>query len=232
MIKPFIDKHFIRPARKYYRRIVLKDRFLLEGKRWKTDRGDATLRYAYPLTADSLVWDVGGYRGDFAHAMAERFDARVEVFEPVQTFAHECAQRLAQNHKIRVHDYGLGAQDSVQSIHLSDDASSLHRQFVDGDGQTQVKIRNIVDVFHELTPDRVDLMKINIEGGEFEILPLLIDSGLVKKIGNLQIQFHHFVPNAVTQRNAIRRLLAHTHDETWCYEFVWENWALKPEYRQ
>ena len=39
-------------------------------------------------------------------------------------------------------------------------------------------------------------MKINIEGSEFDLIPHIIKKNLIKKINNIQIQFHHFVLNA------------------------------------
>ena len=52
----------------------------------------------------------------------------------------------------------------------------------------------------------------------------MIENGTINKVDNLQVQFHNFVPKAIRKRNAIRAKLSLTHHETWCYEFVWENW--------
>ena len=40
---------------------------------------------------------------------------------------------------------------------------------------------------------KIDLLKINIEGGEYEVLENLIENDLIKNIDNIQIQFHDFV---------------------------------------
>lgn len=45
----------------FIKRDVLRDKFLLEVKRWFCDRGDETLRLTYPLDKNSIVWDVGGF---------------------------------------------------------------------------------------------------------------------------------------------------------------------------
>ena len=37
------------------------------------------------------------------------------------------------------------------------------------------------------------LMKINIEGGEYDLLEELLDENMIKQIVNLQVQFHDFV---------------------------------------
>lgn len=70
-------------------------------------------------------------------------------------------------------------------------------------------------------------MKINIEGGEYQVIPALIDSGFIKNIRDIQVQFHDFIENAMAQRSEIRNRLKETHYLTYDYLFVWENWRLK-----
>ena len=67
-------------------------------------------------------------------------------------------------------------------------------------------------------------MKINIEGGEYDLLDRLITTGLVGKIDNIQVQFHEFVPNAKERMQNIQKKLSKTHTPTYQYEFIWENW--------
>ena len=73
---------------------------------------------------------------------------------------------------------------------------------------------------------KIDLITINIEGSEYDLLEHLIETGFVKNIGNIQIQFHNFVPNATERMHSIQNNLAKTHKLTYQSEFVWENWQL------
>ncbi len=73
----------------------------------------------------------------------------------------------------------------------------------------------------------VDLMKLNIEGAEFDLLDRLIAKKLHKKVTDIQIQFHKIDDKSEERRNKIREKLSKTHDCTWNYPFVWENWKLK-----
>lgn len=72
----------------------------------------------------------------------------------------------------------------------------------------------------------VDLMKINIEGGEYNLLEKMISSGLISKVDNLQIQFHDI--KALDSENRMKKIwlaLEKTHMVTWKFRpFVWENW--------
>jgi hypothetical protein len=59
-----------------------------------------------------------------------------------------------------------------------------------------VLIRKSLDVFRDMDIDRITLLKINVEGRKYDILPHLTDTGLVSRIDNIQVQFHNFIDNS------------------------------------
>ena len=67
-------------------------------------------------------------------------------------------------------------------------------------------------------------MKINIEGGEYAVLERMMETGIIGKCGELQIQFHEWYPEARALREKIVKSLSLSHYRTWNYPFVWENW--------
>lgn len=218
-------KRIVNLVRHWYRLHVKRDPFLRAMHRWFRDEGDDTLRLDYPLGADSVVVDVGGYKGDFADAISKRFGCRIVVFEPVPAFHAHCVQRFAENARIRIIDCGLGASDGSLPIEVANDASSFNRLIPSAQSK-MVKLRKVDSVLAELGIEKIDLMKINIEGGEYDLLSALIESGWIERIRYVQVQFHNFVPEAASRRDAIRARLGETHRETWSYEFVWESWCL------
>ena len=46
-------------------------------------------------------------------------------------------------------------------------------------------------------------------------------------IANIQVQFHDFVLDAESRMKSIQADLRKTHELTYQYDFVWENWKLK-----
>jgi len=210
----------------FYHREIKRDIFLREVRRWFRDKGDKTLRLDYPLNANSTVFDLGGYQGDFAAEIVRLYDCNIYIFEPAPEFYKRCVERFKTNPKVMCFNYGLSSKNDWLDIRLAGDASSFYSPHANRES-TRVEIRDIVSTVNELKIDNIELIKINIEGGEFEVIPVLIESGLINNIINLQIQFHNFVPNASAQRNSIRENLAKTHEEKWCYEFVWESWCIK-----
>jgi hypothetical protein len=73
----------------------------------------------------------------------------------------------------------------------------------------------------------IDLLKVNIEGAEYDVLNHMIGAGLHKRIKNIQVQFHQIdgVPYGVWYKE-IEKHLSLTHTRTWHYPFCWESWQF------
>jgi hypothetical protein len=73
--------------------------------------------------------------------------------------------------------------------------------------------------------DEIALLKLNVEGAEYELLNHIIDAKLHRRIRNLQVQFHQIEDEPFEELyGAIASKLSETHTLTWRYPFVWENW--------
>jgi FkbM family methyltransferase len=193
--------------------------------KWYEEDGDDTLRFNYPLTSESTVFDVGGYRGYFVREIVARYDPHVYVFEPVPGFFEQLVKEFGTNPKIRICDYGLSDVDSISQMALADEGSTI---YLTGEMQTMVQLRDVQSVVRELGISRIDLIKINIEGGEYKLLRRMLETGLVSACQNIQVQFHSFYPNSQRLRSEIRGALQQTHFTTYDYPFVWENWQMRP----
>lgn len=188
---------------------------------WFRDKGDITLRLDYDLNQNSIVFDLGGYEGQWSNDIFVKYGCSIHVFEPVEEFAKKIQERFKDNPKITVYPFGLAAQDKIVRIGIHADSSSAFKtstSFVDG------KMRCAADFCKKNNFRIIDLMKINIEGGEYELLTHLLDCGLTKTIQNIQVQFHDFLPNAARWMAEIQKRLKETHFLTYQYPYVWENW--------
>lgn len=193
-------------------------------RNWFRDRGDETLRLEYPLSEDSVVIDAGGYEGAWAAQIAQRYGCTILIFEPVHAFAQEIRNRFVDNPKIHIYELALGGEEGFADIHIAKDGSSVHT----GKGDTEpIHVVDASQFLQDLDVARIDLVKVNIEGGEYDLLPNLFHSKYIQLIRDLQIQFHDFVPQAAEKAEAARDLLRRTHQLTWQYPFVWENWRLR-----
>jgi hypothetical protein len=108
---------------------------------------------------------------------------------------------------------------------LAGDSSTI---YMAGEMQATVQLRDIQTVVQELGITRIDLIKINIEGGEYKLLRRMLATGLVSICQDIQVQFHTFYPNSGRLRSEIRNALQETHFAAYDYPFVWENWRKRP----
>ena len=63
-----------------------------------------------------------------------------------------------------------------------------------------------------------------IEGGEYELIDRLHESGWLPRTGVVIVQFHEFTPDAHRARRRNRARLARTHTCVWNYPWVFERW--------
>lgn len=192
--------------------------------KWFKDNGDKTHRINYELKEDAIVIDLGGYEGQWAADIFCKYACNIYIFEPFIEYAYNIENRFQNNSKIKIFNYGLAAKDCIEKLYISADGSSIHKM---ADSAVEIELKNIDNFFNNQNIHFVNLMKINIEGGEFDLLEHLIESGLVLTIENIQVQFHDFVPDAASRMGAIKTNLSKTHVLTYEYEFVWENWKIK-----
>lgn len=191
---------------------------------WFMADGDRTLRLDYPLSQNSIVLDLGGYEGQWTSDIFSMYQCNVLVFEPFKPFAEKIVRRFRHNEKIKVFDFGLSKTNESKKIFFNKDSTSAFR----GEGEsTIIELRQASSFLKSNGVEFIDLMKINIEGGEYDLLEELISSGWCERIQNIQVQFHDFVPDAAKRMGAIQASLSKTHSLTYQYEFVWENWEKK-----
>ena len=196
---------------------------------WFRNQGDKTLRLDYNLNEKSIVFDLGGYEGQWASDIYSKYCCRIYIFEPVPEFAQNIKQRFLKNPKISVHHFGLAGETCKEILCVSADGSSVFKQ---SSNSVEITLLKAIDFLNENNIHHIDLMKINIEGGEYSLLEHLIETGFVKQIDNMQVQFHDFVPNAEQRMIEIQQKIATTHNLTYQYKFVWENWKIKENYNQ
>ncbi len=201
------------------------------GEKWDADNGEELLLRTHDLNENSIVFDVGGYTGEWARAIVDKYDPNLYAFELVQGHCNAMLKKFRHNEKVRVFHYGLASADAIVPINMRGSATSTVTGY--GPKVETCQLRRawdaILDVLHAISLEDVsiDLMAINIEGGEYDLLPHLIETGLITRIRELVIQFHMLWPSSYSEWKKIRERLNVTHGEAWGYPFVWEKWVRR-----
>lgn len=188
---------------------------------WYDTPGHTTRRFEYALDPTSVVLDLGGYEGQWASDIYARYRCRIHVFEPMPEYAANIRRRFAGNPDIEVHEFGLADAEGTIPLSVSENESSA---FHSGGPTVTARLVRASDYLAEHEIHRIDLLKINIEGGEYDLLDHLLAEDLIRHVVDLQVQFHDFVPDADARVARIQQALARTHDPTYQFPYVWENW--------
>tara|TARA_B100001057_G_scaffold283432_1_gene283796 strand:+ start:1931 stop:2305 length:375 start_codon:yes stop_codon:yes gene_type:complete len=91
----------------------------------------------------------------------------------------------------------------------------------------KIKCENVIDIFDKLKS--IDLIKMNIEGSEYEILNEIINKNYLTKCKYYLIQFHHknnknLIKNKEIIENEFSKM---NFKKIFNYNYVWEVWELK-----
>ena len=78
-----------------------KDKALV---RFRRDGGE-TLRFRYDIEDSDVVFDLGGYQGDWA-AKLPNMNCQIYIFEPVKKFSEDCSNRF--KNKDNIHCFAFG----------------------------------------------------------------------------------------------------------------------------
>jgi FkbM family methyltransferase len=146
--------------------------------------------------------DFGAYIGFTALHAASR-GVEVFAFEP-NPAAHDLLVRnVAANPELapRMHlfQHGIGARDEVAVLYVkahADSGASVHRTIergsvINGMPAAEIRLRDAVAVLRDVGVDRHTLLKIDIEGAEYRVLPA-IAALLAEAKPWLHVSFHPF----------------------------------------
>ena len=102
-----------------------------------------------------------------------RFGCSVHAFDPVPLSQDYAAEATSHEPRFILHRYGLWSRDETLHFyapetdgHVSHSATNLKGTEVAFDAE----VRAVSSVMRELGHDRIDLLKLSVEGSEFEIL--------------------------------------------------------------
>ncbi|MEO8144880.1 MAG: FkbM family methyltransferase [Betaproteobacteria bacterium] len=125
------------------------------------------------------VLDIGANVGATALHFSQIFpNAQIFAFEPAPDNFVVLERNIANSKRIRSFNFGLGAEDAALDLFHSDDPAnfggySLHLAGSDPSKKVRIRIRNAATVLAELGVEKIDVVKIDTEGAEWDILTSL-----------------------------------------------------------
>jgi FkbM family methyltransferase len=187
------------------------------------------LRYEIPsLTPESLVIDGGAYQGVWGRLVCEKYGCKVHLFEPIRSFyvaMNTSLDKHPQRHLMKLHNMGLGGITRNESFAIKGDSSGA---MADGPKE-EVFLLGIDELLNlpDFAGKPVGALKLNVEGGEYEILEALLAHGLQRRIEVLHVQPHALFEDARIRWDRIMERMSETHELLWNEPWCWSGWRLK-----
>jgi len=190
----------------YYKAYVKKEKGAISALEWIEANKNKDLRLDYAFEDSAIIFDCGGYKGDYCSDLLEcNSSMNIYVFELIDGYTDIIRARFRNNPNVKIFDFGLGNRNHEIPIEVNELHSSVYTN--SENITTEIgQIKELNPFMHEQKIDCVDLIKLNIEGGEYDLLEYMIDTGSIREISVG---------------------LNRTHKVTWSYDWIFENWELK-----
>jgi FkbM family methyltransferase len=143
------------------------------------------------INSSSVVIDLGGNKGEFAHGVIQRFQCKVVCVEPVKAL-YEGVQRHSLLELLPLAVGGTN-QTTEMNVFSTRCASVLAPLTSAEKPKTQpIEMITLAELRRRTRAERIDLLKIDIEGAEIELFESCSDEEL-QSIMQITVEFHDFL---------------------------------------
>lgn len=184
------------------------------------------LKYSIKFNHTGLVLDMGSYLGDYTEVILKNNpQLTFWLYEPISEFFSVCTNKFHNKENIVVHQKAVSADGRKFKMQI-DGLRSRQKSVNFSEGVTidSISIQEIFDSISE-----IQLVKMNIEGMEYECLEQLIRTNSLIKAKYLLIQFHNFEKDSLNRRDLLQKKMAKDFENIYSYEWMWELWMRKRE---
>ena len=154
------------------------------------------------LTEDSVCYLAGlGEDASFDLGLIERYGCTVHAFDPVPEAAEYAKGITASQPRFHFHPEGLWSADETLRFYENPEPGFVSRSATNMHGTgaySEAKVRSIGSLMAEQGDERVDLLKLSVEGSEYEILSDVLSKHL--PVGVLCVEFAQPAPLAKIRR--------------------------------
>ncbi|HEY6420965.1 MAG TPA: FkbM family methyltransferase [Candidatus Binataceae bacterium] len=178
------------------------------------------------LQQDSIVMDLGANMGDFAvMAAALCPQGRVYAVEPLSEYVPvlETNTRLNRLSNVEIIRVALGDHEGEAKLSIAGVGSSM---YFDGAAKTEtVRLTTLPQLMRDHRIERIDLLKMDCEGAEWDILPAARE--VLPRVRQICMEFH---PARGWTAERLAAWLRESGYEVWYTDSRWNGslWARRP----
>lgn len=161
------------------------------------------------LERGSICYCVGA-GGDisFDLELIRRFEVQVRCFDPVEAFERKARASADGEERFSFVRAAIAVRDEplrMQVHHEAESESVSAAALYDSATWIEVPGRTIPSLMREFGDDHIDLLKLDVEGAEYDLLPTLDLAGLGVKIFSTQLHHTGSVGDALGLVESLRR---------------------------
>jgi FkbM family methyltransferase len=154
-------------------------------------------RFGDPIEGDWNVIDVGAGLGDFAISVGLSHPlVKIYAFEPFSESYSLMLENINLNQveNVIAYPYAVSAEAGIRNLLTVSGVAVQHstaktEETVDGNEYERVDCVGLDWLFVEHRMDRCDLLKVDCEGGEYEIF-FQMDELILKRIARISLEYH------------------------------------------
>jgi len=128
-------------------------------------------------------------------------DAHIECFEPDPTSFVLLKKNIERNNlqNVRIHNKAVFDKEGSIEFYTSEDRpgspkTSTLSERVGADDYKKVSV-SAIDLSKYLEKRKVKLLKMDIEGSEYQVLLRMSEKGTLSNVEELHLEYHHNIPN-------------------------------------
>ncbi len=167
------------------------------------------------LNKNSIVYSFGiGEDISFDKDIIENYNCQVFGFDPTPKSINWVKQNKSLPLKFSFFEYGIADRSGLLDFYLPINPEYVSGSFVKQDNVDEkqkvvVEMKSLDDIVVSLGNKRIDILKMDIEGAEYNVLDSILESSV--KIKQILIEFHErFVNDGKSKTiNAIQKLKDH-----------------------
>ena len=129
----------------------------------------------------------------FSEDVIHRLNAQVYAFDPTpRSSTYVANHELANNERFHFFPYGISRETKTEKFYLPKvkeyvSCSTHHHDSV-GEDYYEVEMHSFSQIIDDLKISEIDILKMDIEGSEFDVMDLILSSGI--SIHQIGIELH------------------------------------------
>ncbi|GAB4225030.1 MAG: hypothetical protein Kow0049_02050 [Stanieria sp.] len=141
------------------------------------------------LNSNSIVIDLGMNKGEFTKYIVEHFDCPIIGAEANP----HVFQKLPKYERLTATNIAIAAKDGTSTLNIPKEGdASLYLNENSNSEQIVVESKTFQSFVKTFSLERIDLVKVDIEGAEIDMFDLTEDD-ILQKVVQFTVEFHDFV---------------------------------------